>query len=226
MVANLHRCLVSPDFIFIGIKFRQLLQRAALKSREAAVHRNSLLLESLTGAIQIQLLGALRPIARRYVRGTGAAVRANLAERRMQLAYSAVSLFTIACAATVMLGLGGVRVIGGGLSIGGYVAFYTYLLRLFEPLNTAIDMHARLQKARVSIRKLMEIDGLESVEAMPAQAPVAELAPEAVDRVAFNAVSFAYPGSARAGLSDVSFSVSRGDRLALTGPSGSARALC
>src|SRR5260370_1344516 len=83
--------LIDSVFVCVGFVFRRQLQDAAIRSREAAGRRNSLLMESLVGAIQIQLLDALIPIKGRYVRGVVDAVRVNLAERRKQLAYSAAS---------------------------------------------------------------------------------------------------------------------------------------
>jgi ABC-type bacteriocin/lantibiotic exporter with double-glycine peptidase domain len=208
-----------PLFVVLGVTFRRMLQRAASRSRTAASHRNSLLVESLTGAIQIQLLGALAPIRRRYVHGVADALRANLAERRRQLVYSAASLCTVACATTIMLGFGGIRVIHGTLTVGGYVAFYTYLLRLFEPLNTAIDMHSRLQKGRVSAGKLME---LESLQVQTCQVPHVPRTLDPVREVSYRNVSFSYRNG-RQVLHGIDLAVNRGERLALVGTSGSGK---
>ena len=206
-----------PIFIVLGVTFRRILQKAASQSRAAAGQRNSILLESLTGAVQIQLLGALLPISRRYVHGVGKALRANLGERRCQLAYSAASLCTIACATTVMLGFGGARVIHGALSIGGYVAFYTYLLRLFEPLNTAIDMHSRLQKGRVSIRKLMDLEALQPAFPETGRAGNWDVGP--VQEIQYHDVSFEYASGCSV-LRGVNLTLQLGDRLVLAGASG------
>jgi len=173
-------------------------------------------MESLVGAIQIQLLDALIPIKGRYVRGVVDAVRVNLAERRKQLAYSAASLVTVACATVVTLGLGGASVMRGVLSIGGYVAFYSYLVRLFEPLNTAIEMYSRLQKGKASMSKLMALEQLE----LPQQDEQAGATlPESVDELAVDDVGFGY-NQQRLVLRNVTFAVRSGERVALVGPSG------
>jgi ABC-type bacteriocin/lantibiotic exporter with double-glycine peptidase domain len=209
-----------PAFIFLGVTFRKILQQKASRARTASAHRNGLLVESLTGAIQAQLLGALLPLRRRYVHGVSESTRASLSERKQQLAYSAASLCTVACATTLMLGLGGVRVIHGALSIGGYVAFYTYLLRLFEPLNTAIDLHSRLQKGRISVRKLME---LEEVESEPISSGDAVLAlPATVEEVTYQDVSFQYRNGPTV-LDRVNLSLHKGERVVLAGASGSGK---
>jgi ATP-binding cassette, subfamily B, bacterial len=212
--------LFIPIFLTSGVMFRRILQRAASRSREAAARRNSFLIESITGAIQIQLLGALWSIRRRYMKVVVSAVRANLAERKSHLTYSFVSLFTVAFATTVMLGFGGIGVVEGSLSVGGYVAFYSYLLRLFEPLSSAIEMHARLQKGKVNVRKLMDLDSLRPQ--LSEASMVAKDTPGAVDEISCEGVSFGYSDDCQV-LADANLFLRKGELVAIVGQSGSGK---
>jgi ABC-type bacteriocin/lantibiotic exporter with double-glycine peptidase domain len=212
--------LFIPVFLISGVIFRRILQRAASRSREAAARRNSFLIESITGAIQIQLLGALRPIRRRYMKVVISAVRANLSERKSQLTYSFVSLFTVAFATTVMLGFGGIGVVKGSLSVGSYVAFYSYLLRLFEPMSSAIEMHARLQRGKVNVRKLMDLDSLEPQ--MSGAFMAAKTTPGAVDEISCEEVSFGYADN-RQILAGANLFLRKGELVAIVGQSGSGK---
>ena len=54
----------------------------------------------------------------------------------------------------VVLAFGSVKVLAGALTIGGLVAFYTYGTRVFEPVSSAMDLHARLQSVGASIRRV------------------------------------------------------------------------
>ncbi len=209
--------LFVPVFVSVGVVFRRRLQFAASRTRDAAAKRNSLLMESLAGAIQIQLLGAIFPIKARYVKGVVKAMRVSLAERQTQLAYSAASLGTVACATVLALGLGGASVMRGQLSIGAYVAFYSYLVRLFEPLNTAIEMYSRLQKGKASMGKLMALEQLEvpKRDDEPSRCTL----PESIDELVLDNVGFGYSPK-RPVLRNVSFVARAGERLAVVGPSG------
>jgi len=113
---------------------------------------------------------------------------------------------------------GGRRVISGTLSLGAFVAFMAYQMRLLQPVQALMGLYASLATVQVSLARVHEL-----LDTPPdvAEAP----APIRLDRVtgaiAFDGVSLDL-GRGQL-LSSLSFSVAPGETLALVGPSGSGK---
>jgi len=43
------------------------------------------------------------------------------------------------------------------LTIGGMVAFYSYMGRLFDPLRAAVDIYSQLNRLGTNIRRILEV---------------------------------------------------------------------
>jgi ABC-type bacteriocin/lantibiotic exporter with double-glycine peptidase domain len=167
-----------------------------------------------------------------YATRVYASTKSILSERRRQLIYSGSSLGIIAVASTIMLGVGGVAVMRGALTVGGYIAFYTYLLRLFEPLNTAVDLFARLQRSGVSIARLQSIsENAGAAEIIPpaladrpspAKSIDTHRQRSACEHLSCSRLSFRYSSQAPV-FDQVSFDVRKGERLLIDGPSGAGK---
>ncbi|MDP9368681.1 MAG: ABC transporter ATP-binding protein/permease [Chloroflexota bacterium] len=141
------------------------------------------------------------------------------AARRWSLAYPLMLLFSGLGLAGV-LWLGGYRVLTGALSIGTLVAFNRYLVLLNEPARWMGFVVSRIARAVASARRIFEI-----LDTKPAVAdrPGAIALPNMRGEVAFEGVSFTYPGAKRPALEDVSFVARPGETVALLGPTGAGK---
>src|SRR5690554_990471 len=147
-----------------------------------------------------------------------------------------VSLITV-------LGIGGFRVAAGETSIAELVMFVFFLFMLISPLGLAFGAVTSVSQALGALGRIQEIIDLPSERDEDAAA--APLPPVATDdAITFDHVHFSYPESAhkteaekllvaelgedavahdRTVLHDVSFTVPRGQRIALVGPSGAGK---
>src|ERR1700730_855923 len=91
---------------------------------------------------------------------------------------------------SLILAIGGHEVIRGSLTIGGLVAFYGYVVRLFEPISIAIDLQSRLQRVGASVRRILELAG----KNIPwsGKAPAVLLNRNVAPELEFRSVSFSY----------------------------------
>jgi len=125
----------------------------------------------------------------------------------------------IAVASAAALGLGVRHVQTGALSLGNLIVVLAYFAQLFKPVEAMGKLSASFQKSLASAERafavLDEDSGIREHEgAVPME--------RARGDVEFRSVGFAYrPG--RTALSDVSFRVAAGQRVAILGPTGSGK---
>ena len=118
-----------------------------------------------------------------------------------------------------MLLVGGREVINGGLSLGDFAAFYTYLIMLTGPMRMLGVSLGMAQRAVASGNRVFEIlDREPRIESAPDAPPL----PDGPGAVELRDVSLAYNGGAPA-LEDAELKVSAGQTVALVGPSGSGK---
>jgi ATP-binding cassette subfamily B protein len=133
----------------------------------------------------------------------------------------------------VVLLAGGLYVIRGKLTIGEFIAFDSYVLMLIYPMFDVGNFLVRGMRAAASIDRLIELERHPPM--VPSEGPGGEPDGEAVasgagrngpeikGHVAFEQVSFGFPGYDREILRDVSFEASPGERVALVGRVGSGK---
>jgi ATP-binding cassette subfamily B protein len=114
---------------------------------------------------------------------------------------------------------GGSRVIGGTLTLGTFVAFTAYQMRLLAPVQAMMGLYAGLASARVSLRRVLEILDI-PIEVREAEA--ARGLSRANGEVTFERVRFTFDRGGPV-LDDLSFTLKPGERVALVGPSGSGK---
>ena len=82
--------------------------------------------------------------------------------RSTELVFVFLLLLLVETGSVAILGYGTYLAICGALSIGGLVAFYTYVSRLFGSVGGAVDIYSGVQRARVSVRRILQIEETEA----------------------------------------------------------------
>jgi ATP-binding cassette, subfamily B, multidrug efflux pump len=114
-----------------------------------------------------------------------------------------------------IIGFGGYMAVKGELSIGSFLAFYTYLSMLIYPVLDLPQLFVSGKQAFVNI------DRLDEIRDFPAEHHPGERKVTGFERIRFNRVDFAYHG--REILHDLDFTVTRGRKIAVVGPVGSGK---
>jgi ABC-type bacteriocin/lantibiotic exporter with double-glycine peptidase domain len=205
-----------PALALLTARFRRRLELASDEVRRRIAARAEALDEARRGAVEIRVLAAERFFLARYRRRGVAVARATLAQRRLELVYHAASFVAATLATAAMLWAGARELVGGRLTLGGYIAFYTYLTRLFGPLSAAVETNAKLKRAGGSIRR---VAASEAVAPAAAGDHLPAIAPREVASCGCRGVCFGYP-SERPVLHAADLCIERGEAVALIGESG------
>lgn len=216
-------CVVLPLFpvyMYIRRRYYGKLRDCSDQVQKRSGSVSSFLQEHLGSIIQTQLLQQEVRDARRFASLTGKLTRAQIKRRKAEITLGFLSMSTAALCIVLILTYGGYQVIGGALSVGGLVAFYSYVLRLFEPLGGAVDISSRLHRVNASVRRVLDI--LEMPTLIQGDSNALMLMRSAPGDIEFKNVTFEYCPD-RPVLSRVSFRVSPGERIALIGASGSGK---
>jgi ATP-binding cassette subfamily B protein len=123
-------------------------------------------------------------------------------------------------AMVLVMWLGGLEVIAGRITLGDFVAFSLYLGMLVWPMIALGWVVNLFQRGEASMGRLNRVlHAQPRVDAPERPTRLAEVRGE----VAFEDVSFAYPGTERVVLDRVSFVARPGETVAIVGPTGSGK---
>lgn len=141
--------------------------------------------------------------------------------RAMMMMSMAFPLINLIMNATMILmyAFGGSMVFHGELTPGEIMAFSNYIMQILMSLTMSSFMLMFLSRAGVSIRRVLEVLNTQSdiVDGPDADAAVTR------GEVAFDHVSFAYPGQSGNVLSDITFTACAGETVAILGSTGSGK---
>jgi ATP-binding cassette, subfamily B, bacterial len=212
--------VVAPLFFGVAKSFSRLIKRASREQRRRAGSLSAVAEESLANAALIQSLGREKAELERFRRENEGMVEAELASTRIRGLYGPL------VDAIELLGVMGVFVLGtlavanGSLSLGGLLVFVAYLTQLYGPVRTLGSLSNAIFRALAGAERVIELlDEEPQVTDRPDARPLGR----ARGAIAFESVTFRYPGASVPAVEDVSFSVAPGETVALVGPSGAGK---
>ena len=127
----------------------------------------------------------------------------------------------------VVLGVGGFRVAAGETSVADLVTFILLMFLMIRPLGQAFGAYSSVMSALGALARIEEILVLPLEETAKESAQTAK-PKKTQNSIEFKKVSFGYPSTedhrdGKPVLSQVSFKIKKGDRVALVGPSGAGK---
>jgi ATP-binding cassette subfamily B protein len=217
--------LVFPPVLMLTQYVRNRLRAMYTITRSSLAKSTGFLQECLLGVKTVQLYGAEKEVEAKYHRYTQDFLRAQLKTNK----YDA-SLFSVITGITsITIGLiiwyGSGKVLAGAVSLGVLIAFINTLEKVFVPLRDFTSQIASIQRSFAAFEHIEELFVEDLEEQSLTFLPEQELADKLVnfDSLEFKNVRFQYNGSGPYVLDDVSFTLNKGEQLALVGTTGSGK---
>jgi ATP-binding cassette subfamily B protein len=201
------------------VRYRQRLEDSVTVMRNRSADVGTFLVETIQGVRLVVTSNAQKREGERFRDRNDRFVAALITMRKLTYLSGGVPGLLLSAGTAAVFLYGGWRVIAGTLTLGTFVAFTAYQMRLLSPVQAMLGLYAGLATARVSLRRVHEL--LDSpVEVEEAKGP--ESLSTVQGDIAFEDVSLAFDRG-RPVLDRVSFRVRPGEVVALVGPSGSGK---
>ncbi len=203
---------------FIGVVMVRVIP--LFRSMQAKIDRiNQVLREQITGVRVIRAFVRNEAEADRFEVAnadlTGTALRVN----RIFALTMPIMMVILNLSSVAVLWFGGRFVSEGSMPIGNLTAFLTYILQILTSVMMAVMVTILVPRAAASAERIAEI--LDTVPSI--SDPPAPITPTPTGSVRLSGVSFAYPGSERPVLDEVTVDFEPGVTSAIIGGTGSGK---
>jgi len=209
-----------PVFLLTRKHFHSRLEDGSNTVQRNHIAWTSFLEEHLSSIVALQLLRQQRRRERTAFSLLATTVRSYNRLFMTGISFTFFTSLTIGLAMSAVIGLGGWSVFTGSLTVGGLVAFYTYLTQLFEPLSGVAETYVRAHKTFTSIRQLQAVFALNP--AIKACSAAISFPPNHPWTIEVADVCFGYPNS-RGLLSIPHLHIRAGEYVAMVGENGAGK---
>jgi len=204
---------------FIGVVMVKVIPQ--FRSMQAKIDRiNQVLREQITGVRVIRAFVRNDAEADRFSVANADLTNTALSVNRTFALALPVMMVILNLSSVAVIWFGGRLVSEGSMPIGNLTAFLTYILQILLSVMMAVMVAILLPRAAASAERVQDVIDTVPVVADP-HAPVTPKVRNGI--VQFANVSFAYPGSERPVVDDLSFTLAPGQMSAIIGGTGSGK---
>jgi ATP-binding cassette subfamily B protein len=211
--------IMVPPSLWALIHYRRRLEVSVGQLRKNSADIGTFLIETIQGMKLVVASNAQGREVERFGRKNDTFVESLMSMRLLTYLSGGFPGLILSGGTAIVFLYGGARVIAGTITLGTFVAFMAYQMRLLSPVQGLMGLWANFATAKVSLGRVHEILDVEP-EVSERPDPVA--LPVVHGSVTFEGVTFTF-GRGGSVLEDVSFQVGPGEILAVAGASGSGK---
>lgn len=221
--------LVSVAVVSINLLILRLIaRRMADSTQRLAVDGGKVLGTSMNGLMIVETIKASGGESGFFAKWAGYQAKYVNTEQevaRIAIVVSAVPAFLTALTNVLVLGIGGMRVMDGHLSIGMLVAFQSLVSSLTAPVNALVGLGSKVQEASGDMNRLDDVmqypaDLIFAPPTLDAKGKATGRVSKLEGRIELRDVTFGYSRSDAPLIRNFDLSLIPGERVAIVGPSG------
>ena len=212
---------VLPLLLVATWVFRTMARKYYREIRRRLAHLNAFTQEAITGMDIIQIAGQQEAQAQNYERINAGNLDAWIRSVFWYSVFFPVVDLLMMGSVAIVVSYSGHELLSetSATSFGEFFLFWTFLNRIFTPLRGLAERYNTLQAAMAAAERIFGVLDDHSVVPDPrTPEPVAKLQ----QGIEFKGVSFSYDGRQKV-LDDVSFTIQRGETVALVGATGAGK---
>jgi ABC-type multidrug transport system fused ATPase/permease subunit len=209
----------APFVIITATKYSQISRPAQQEVQQRIAELTAEAEENVSGIRIVKAFAREEHQLHRFQRAVARVFDQSIYTTRIQAFFSPLIGLLPQIGIALVLLVGGREVINGSLSLGAFVAFYTYVGMLAGPMRSLGMALGMAQRAVASGNRMFEVLDREPAIQSPPGAPALPAGGGAVD---LRGVTLRYNGGSPS-LTGVDLAVEAGRTVALVGPSGSGK---
>ncbi|WP_206378396.1 type I secretion system permease/ATPase [Sneathiella limimaris] len=214
--------IAVPVVILIGLLLQWPMRRSVAKNTEESSQKHGVIIETISALDTVKSLGVEGHMQKEWERFVGQTAKTSVVSRffatlGINLSAAAMQLVTVF---VVVYGVYLMSQPDSTITIGALIASTILTGRTMAPLGQIAALLTRLNQAMVALK------GLNQIMALPVEraAEKRQLSrPNIHGEIEFKDVTFKYPGTELPALSNVSFKIRPGEKVAIIGPVGSGK---
>lgn len=201
------------------VAYRRRLEQQVAEMRQRSADMGSFLVETIQGMKLVVTSNAQEREVGRFKERNDAFVDKLMSMQRLSYLSGGLPGLILSGGVAFVFLYGGRQVMSGAMTLGYFVAFMAYQMRLLSPIQGLMGLYTGLATVRVSLRRVSDVldarpDVVEHADAKPLVAVRGE--------IAFDDVTLSFDRGAPV-LEHLTFTVKPGETLAVVGPSGSGK---
>jgi ATP-binding cassette subfamily B protein len=209
----------APFVILTATKYSQISRPAQQEVQQRIAELTAEAEENVSGIRIVKAFAREEHQLHRFQRAVARVFDQSIYTTRVQAFFSPLIGLLPQIGIALVLLVGGREVINGSLSLGAFVAFYTYVGMLAGPMRSLGMALGMAQRAVASGNRMFEVLDREPAIQSPPGAPALPAGGGAVE---LRGVTLRYNGGSPS-LTNVDLAVEAGKTVALVGPSGSGK---
>ena len=211
--------LLLPPVVALNLIYIRRIRPIYRSMRRDRQDIDGRVVETFGGIRVVRAFRRERTEAKAYAMRHHTVIRKEMLARFLEYVVWSGWGFLLPLCGLIVIWIGAVLVLAGQATVGGILAFQMYLFMLLAPVSSLVQSYGQTQQGLAALERVTEI--LRRPTDKPDR-PDAREAPQQVELIEFDRVSFAYHHGQTV-LHDVSLQVPGGATVALVGPSGAGK---